>query len=226
MSVRGSATGHTAGRVQASSEARICECPKSPALVTWAITPQCRGLRVSGVSRSRLHYGHFCPVLMCTTALGSSGMADDPVVAERGRADRICTGVGPGCPPGRGDQGASRAARGKPGGSRHSGGPAGIVPASGLRSGRPAGEGIVSDLLPGTSSGGRGGGRLPNGVEAVVREILRTRYRTRQRRTAASLCREERKREAEQRNRGQAAQVTAWFGKQQSASRSTTSARC
>jgi putative transposase len=53
-----------------------------------------------------------------------------------------------------------------------------------------AGEGLVSDLLPGTSSGGRGGGRLPDGVEAVVREILRTRYLTRQRRTVASVCRE------------------------------------
>lgn len=31
-----------------------------------------------------------------------------------------------------------------------------------------AGEGLVSDLLPGTSSGGRGGGRLPDEVEARV----------------------------------------------------------
>ncbi|HVB45027.1 MAG TPA: Mu transposase C-terminal domain-containing protein [Streptosporangiaceae bacterium] len=53
-----------------------------------------------------------------------------------------------------------------------------------------AGEGLVSDLLPGTSSGGRGGGRLPDDVEAVVREVLRTRYLTRQRRTVASACRE------------------------------------
>ena len=53
-----------------------------------------------------------------------------------------------------------------------------------------AGEGLVSDLLPGTSSGGRGGGRLPDDVEAVVREVLRARYLTRQRRTAASVCRE------------------------------------
>ena len=29
-----------------------------------------------------------------------------------------------------------------------------------------AGEGVASDLLPGTSSGGRGGGRLPDEVEA------------------------------------------------------------
>ncbi|MCW2934663.1 MAG: Integrase catalytic region, partial [Actinomycetia bacterium] len=53
-----------------------------------------------------------------------------------------------------------------------------------------SGEGLVSDLLPGTSSGGRGGGRLPDDVEAVVREVLRTRYLTRQRRTTASVCRE------------------------------------
>ena len=48
----------------------------------------------------------------------------------------------------------------------------------------------MSDLLPGTSSGGRGGGRLPDDVEAIVREVLRTRYLTRQRRTMASVCRE------------------------------------
>lgn len=53
-----------------------------------------------------------------------------------------------------------------------------------------AGEGLVSDLLPGTSSGGRGGSRLPDDVEAIVREILRTRYLTRQHRTVASVCRE------------------------------------
>lgn len=53
-----------------------------------------------------------------------------------------------------------------------------------------AGEGLASDLLPGISSGGRGGGRLPDEVEAVVREVLRTRYLTRQRRTAASVCRD------------------------------------
>jgi putative transposase len=53
-----------------------------------------------------------------------------------------------------------------------------------------AGEGVASDLLPGTSSGGRGGGRLPDEVEAVVREVLRTRYLTRQRRTATSVYRE------------------------------------
>lgn len=53
-----------------------------------------------------------------------------------------------------------------------------------------AGEGLVSDLLPGISGGGRGGGRLSDDVESIVRETLRTRYLTRQRRTVASVCRE------------------------------------
>jgi putative transposase len=53
-----------------------------------------------------------------------------------------------------------------------------------------AAEGLASDLLPGTSSGGRGGERLPDEVEAVMREILRTRWLTRQRRTVASVCRD------------------------------------
>jgi putative transposase len=53
-----------------------------------------------------------------------------------------------------------------------------------------AGDGVASDLLPGTSSGGRGGARLPDEVEAVIRETLRARYLTRQRRTVASICRE------------------------------------
>ncbi|MGH3156244.1 MAG: helix-turn-helix domain-containing protein [Streptosporangiaceae bacterium] len=49
-----------------------------------------------------------------------------------------------------------------------------------------AGKGLASDLLPGRS----GGGRLPGEVEAVLREILQTRYLTRQRRTVAAVCRE------------------------------------
>jgi putative transposase len=53
-----------------------------------------------------------------------------------------------------------------------------------------AGEGVASDLLPGRSSGGRGGKRLPDEVEAVVRKVLRTRYLTRQRRSVAAICRE------------------------------------
>lgn len=53
-----------------------------------------------------------------------------------------------------------------------------------------AGEGVVSDLLPGRSSGGRGGGRLPDEAEAIVAEVLRRRYLTRQRRTVAAVHRE------------------------------------
>lgn len=53
-----------------------------------------------------------------------------------------------------------------------------------------AGEGLALDLLPGHSSGGRGGERLPDEVEAVIREVLRTRYLTRQRRSVASVCRD------------------------------------
>jgi putative transposase len=53
-----------------------------------------------------------------------------------------------------------------------------------------AGEGMVSDLLPGRSSGGRGGSRLPDEVEVIVRQVLQARYLTRQRRSVASVCRE------------------------------------
>jgi putative transposase len=53
-----------------------------------------------------------------------------------------------------------------------------------------AGERVVSDLLPGRSSGGRGAGRLPDEVEAIVREVVRSRYLTRQRRSVAAVCRE------------------------------------
>lgn len=49
---------------------------------------------------------------------------------------------------------------------------------------------MVSDLLPGRSSSGRGGGRLPDEVEAIVQEVLRQRYLTRQRRPVATIHRE------------------------------------
>ena len=48
------------------------------------------------------------------------------------------------------------------------------------------GEGVVSDLIPGTSSGGRGRGHLPDDLEALIREVLRTRYLTRQKRSIDS----------------------------------------
>lgn len=49
---------------------------------------------------------------------------------------------------------------------------------------------MVSDLLPGRSSGGRGGTRLSDDVEAIVRQVLQARYLTRQRRSVAAICRE------------------------------------
>jgi putative transposase len=52
------------------------------------------------------------------------------------------------------------------------------------------GEGVVSDLLPGRSSGGRGRERLPEAVEEVIRDLLRTQYLTRQKRTTSALYRE------------------------------------
>jgi putative transposase len=53
-----------------------------------------------------------------------------------------------------------------------------------------AGEGVVSDLIPGRSSGGRGREQLPDDVEAVIRDVLRTQYLTRQKKTIASAHRE------------------------------------
>ena len=52
------------------------------------------------------------------------------------------------------------------------------------------GSGLVSDLLVGRSGGGRGGGRLPEAVETVMRETLRSRYLSRQRRSLSSVHRE------------------------------------
>ncbi|GAA4718090.1 Mu transposase C-terminal domain-containing protein [Promicromonospora umidemergens] len=52
------------------------------------------------------------------------------------------------------------------------------------------GQGVVSDLIPGRSSGGRGGERLPAEVEAVIREALRKHYLTRQRKKTAAVHRE------------------------------------
>ncbi|MGW4719475.1 Mu transposase C-terminal domain-containing protein [Nocardia sp. NPDC004260] len=52
------------------------------------------------------------------------------------------------------------------------------------------GEGVASDMLPRRSSGGRGGARLGEDVEAVVRKVLRSRYLTRQKRSVAAICRE------------------------------------
>lgn len=53
-----------------------------------------------------------------------------------------------------------------------------------------AGEGVASDLLPRRSSGGRGGARLPEEVEQIIRKVLRNRYLTRQKRSVTVICRE------------------------------------
>ncbi|WP_222722383.1 Mu transposase C-terminal domain-containing protein [Actinomadura alba] len=52
------------------------------------------------------------------------------------------------------------------------------------------GEGVVTDLLPGTSSGGRGWSRLPDEVEALLAEVVGLRYLSRQRRSVAAVYRE------------------------------------
>jgi len=52
------------------------------------------------------------------------------------------------------------------------------------------GQGVVSDLIPGRSSGGRGGEQLPDDVEAVIRDVLRREYLTRQKKSAAAVHRE------------------------------------
>lgn len=52
------------------------------------------------------------------------------------------------------------------------------------------GRGVVSDLIPGRSSGGRGGQRLPSAVEVVIREVLRKHYLTRQRKKVTAIHRE------------------------------------
>jgi putative transposase len=52
------------------------------------------------------------------------------------------------------------------------------------------GSGLVTDLIVGRSRGGRGGGRLPDEVEAVLRETLRSRYLGRQRRSLSAVHRE------------------------------------
>lgn len=52
------------------------------------------------------------------------------------------------------------------------------------------GAGVVSDLLPGRSNGGRGRQHLAAGVESVIGDLIRTQFLTRQKRTQAALYRE------------------------------------
>ena len=53
-----------------------------------------------------------------------------------------------------------------------------------------AGEGLATDLLPRVSSGGRGRGRLAAEVEALLAEVIGSRYLNRQRRSVAAVYRE------------------------------------
>lgn len=52
------------------------------------------------------------------------------------------------------------------------------------------GSGVVTDLVPWRSDGGRGGGRLPAPVEAVIDELIRKRYLKRQQLSLAVVYRE------------------------------------
>ena len=52
------------------------------------------------------------------------------------------------------------------------------------------GSGLVTDLVPGQSGGGKGKGRLPEPVERIIRELLQRRFLTKQKRSLAAFHRE------------------------------------
>lgn len=52
------------------------------------------------------------------------------------------------------------------------------------------GTGLVPDLTPGRSGGGKGKGRLPEPVERIIRELLQKRFLTKQKRSLAAFHRE------------------------------------
>src|SRR3546814_205675 len=52
------------------------------------------------------------------------------------------------------------------------------------------GTGLVTDLAPNQSSGGKGAGRLPEPVERIIRELLQKRFLTKQKPSLAALHRE------------------------------------
>ncbi|EJA0992094.1 helix-turn-helix domain-containing protein, partial [Escherichia coli] len=52
------------------------------------------------------------------------------------------------------------------------------------------GSGLVTDLVPGQSGGGKGKGRLPEPVERVIHELLQKRFLTKQKRSLAAFHRE------------------------------------
>ncbi|KAA6193509.1 Mu transposase C-terminal domain-containing protein [Pseudomonas lactis] len=51
------------------------------------------------------------------------------------------------------------------------------------------GTGLVTDLTPGRSGGGKGKGRLPEPVERIIRELLQKRFLTKQKRSLAAFHR-------------------------------------
>lgn len=52
------------------------------------------------------------------------------------------------------------------------------------------GSGLVTDLAVRRSTGGKGGNRLPEPVEEIIRDLIRKRFLTRQKRSVAALYRE------------------------------------
>lgn len=52
------------------------------------------------------------------------------------------------------------------------------------------GAGLVTDLVPGRSGGGKGMGRLPEPIERIIRDLLQKRFLTKQKRTLTALHRE------------------------------------
>lgn len=55
---------------------------------------------------------------------------------------------------------------------------------------RRKGTGLLTDLAPGRSAGGRGGSRLPEPVEAVILEVIRKTYLTKQKSSLAVVHRQ------------------------------------
>ena len=52
------------------------------------------------------------------------------------------------------------------------------------------GSGLVTDLVLGQSSGGKGKGRLPEPIERIIRDLLQKRFLTKQKRSLAAFHRE------------------------------------
>ncbi|WP_455549907.1 helix-turn-helix domain-containing protein [Candidatus Regiella insecticola] len=52
------------------------------------------------------------------------------------------------------------------------------------------GAGLLTDLAPGQSSGGKGKQRLPEQIERIIRELLHKRFLTKHKRSLAALYRE------------------------------------